>query len=165
MSYSSNVPILRKETEIHPDDLFNISTETAPWEIALLRSRHEKAVARVLADAGIPFYLPQVKQTTVTSGRTHVSHLPLFPGYIFVRRVDGLKQVLWRTKALASIIDVPDQAQLTSELQQIRQLQESGAILTPRDAAPIKDGTFVSLSILGQSFAVEYPTDVKLHVK
>ena len=54
-----------------------------------LRSRQEKSVARLLLDGGMPFYLPQIKQTEKRSGRTFVSHLPLFPGYIFLRRVEG----------------------------------------------------------------------------
>lgn len=176
------MPILRHESDIFPDDLFDLPTADAPWEIAHLRSRQEKSVARLLLDDGKPFYLPQVEQTRKRSGRTFVSHLPLFPGYIFLRRVEGLRQTLWRTSAVVSMIDVPDQAQLTAELLQIRQLQASGAVLTPRvdlapgDAVRIKEGAFsgytgvvleergslrliVSVSILKKSVAVEFPRE------
>jgi len=127
------MPILRKESDLYPDNLFDITTAEAPWEIAHLRSRQEKSVARLLLDAGMPFYLPQVEQKKKVRGRTFVSHLPLFPGYIFLRRVEGLRQTLWRTTAVANLIDVPDQEQLNAELLQIRELQASGAVLTPRD--------------------------------
>ena len=46
------------------------------------------------------------------------------------------------------MIDVSDQAQLTAELQQIRQLQASGAFLTPvmdlvpGDAVRVEEGAF-----------------------
>ena len=182
------MPILRKESAIFPEDLFDIPTEKAPWEIAHLRSRQEKAVARLLLDARKPFYLPQMEQKKKSSGRTFVSHLPLFPGYIFLRRVDGLRETLWRTSAVANMLEVGDQAQLSAELLQIRQLQCSGAILTPTlelvpgDAVRIEEGAFqgytgivvkergllrliVSVSILKKSVSVEFPRDVLARLK
>jgi transcription antitermination factor NusG len=182
------MPILRGESEIYPDDLFDLPTTDAPWEIAHLHSRQEKSVARLLHDGKKPFYLPQIEQTTKTSGRTFVSHLPLFPGYIFLRRVEGLRQTLWRTSAVANMIEVADQAQLTAELLQIRQLQASGAFLTPctdllpGDAVRVREGVFsgytgivkeergslrliVSVSILRKSIAVEFPREVLAQLK
>lgn len=182
------MPILRKETDIYPDDLFDLPTSEAPWEIAHLRSRQEKSIARLLLDAQKPFYLPQIEQKKKVSGRTFISHLPLFPGYIFVRRVDGLREALWRTSAVANMLEVADQTQLTAELLQIRQLQLSGAILTPRsdlvpgDAVRIEEGAFrgytgtvikergslrliVSVSILRKAVSVEFPREVLARVK
>jgi len=182
------VPILRKENEIFPDNLFELSAEDAPWEIAHLRSRQEKSVARLLLAGGMPFYLPQIEQQKKISGRTFVSHLPLFPGYIFLRRVDGLRQTLWRTSAVARLIEVPDQTQLTAELLQIRELQARGAVLTPRlglapgDVVRIEEGAFsgyagivvkergslrliVSVSTLQESVTVEFPREILGRVK
>ena len=185
---ATKMTILRKESDIFPDDLFDLPTADAPWAIGHLRSRQEKSVARLLLDGRMPFYLPQVQQTKKSSGRTFVSHLPLFPGYIFVRRVEGLRQTLWRTSAVANLIEVPDQAQLTAELLQVRLLQNSGALLTPvvglvpGDAVHITDGSFsgysgivleergtqrliVSVSMLRKSVAVEFPREVLAEVK
>jgi transcriptional antiterminator RfaH len=182
------MPILRGEGEIFPDNLFDLPTADAPWEIAHLRSRQEKTVARVLLDGGKPFYLPQIVHTTKRAGRTFVSHLPLFPGYIFLRQVDGLRQTLWRTSGVASMIKVSDQAQLHAELLQIRQLQASGASLLPReelapgDPVRITEGAFsgytgivveerkslrliVMVSILRRSVTVEFPREVLAQVK
>lgn len=182
------MPILPKESDIYPDDLFELPVAEAPWEIAHLRSRQEKSVARLLLDGRKPFYLPQIKQTTKTSGRTFVSHLPLFPGYIFLRRVPGLRETLWRTSAVVKLLDVADQAQLTRELQQIRQLQARGAVLTaqtglvPGDAVRITDGVFsgyhgivleergalrliVSVSTIRTSVAVEFPREMLAQLK
>ncbi len=119
------MPILRKQSDIFPENLFDLPTAESPWEIAHLRSRQEKSVARLLTEAGMPFYLPQIEQRTKRSGRSFVSHLPLFPGYMFLRRVDGLRETLWRTSAVANMINVPDQDQLTAELLQIRQTPAS----------------------------------------
>ncbi len=174
------MPILQKESDIFPDNLFEMSTGDAPWEIAHLRSRQEKSVARLLLDARKPFYLPQIQQKKKASGRTFISHLPLFPGYIFLRRVNGLRETLWRTSAIAKMLEVLDQEQLTHELLQLRQLQASGAVLTPRDelvpgdAVQITEGAFsgysgivleergalrliVSVSVLKKSVTVEFP--------
>jgi len=182
------MPILCKESDIFPADLFDLPTAHAPWEVAHVRSRQEKAVARLLLDGGMPFYLPQIEQKKRCSGRTLVSHLPLFPGYIFLRRVEGLRQTLWRTSAVANMIDVQDQAQLTAELLQLRLLQASGAVLTPRanlalgDAVRIEAGAFhgytgtvieergslrlvVSVSVLRNSVFVEFPRELLMHMK
>ncbi|HXH38606.1 MAG TPA: transcription termination/antitermination NusG family protein [Thermoanaerobaculia bacterium] len=182
------MPILPQERDFFPDDLFDQPIEEAPWEIAHLRSRQEKSVARLLIDGGMPFYLPQIKQTKKRSGRTFVSHLPLFQGYIFLRRVEGLRQTLWRTSAVVKMIEVSDQAQLAAELLQIRQLQASGAVLTPRmdlvpgDPVRVKDGAFsgytgvvteergalrliVSVSILRKSVSVEFPREMLSQMK
>ncbi|HYK02070.1 MAG TPA: transcription termination/antitermination NusG family protein [Thermoanaerobaculia bacterium] len=182
------MPILRKESDIFPDHLFELPIGDAPWEIAHLKSRQEKTVARLLMEGGKPFYLPQVEQTKKTSGRTFVSHLPLFPGYIFLRRVHGLRETLWRTGAVVKLLEVEDQAQLSAELQQIRRLQVSGAVLMPRedivpgDAVRIKDGVFsgyhgivleergalrliVSVSTLRKSVTVEFPREILAQMK
>jgi transcription antitermination factor NusG len=182
------MPILPKESDIFPDNLFELPVAEAPWEIAHLRSRQEKTVARLLLDGGKPFYLPQVKQTKKTSGRTFVSHLPLLPGYIFLRRVQGLRETLWRTNAVVKLLQVPDQAQLTCELLQIRQLQARGAVLTaqaglvPGDSVRITEGVFsgyhgivleergslrliVSVSTLKTSVAVEFPREMLAQMK
>ena len=182
------MPILPKETDIFPDNLFDLPTADAPWEIAHLRSRQEKAVARLLFDGGKPFYLPQAVLKKKTSGRTFVSHLPLFPGYIFLRRVRGLRETLWRTSAVVKMLEVPDQAQLTGELLQIRQLQVSGAVFTPQpdlvpgDAVRITEGVFsgyhgivmedrgslrliVSVSTIRKSVVVEFPREILAQMK
>lgn len=175
------MPILAKESDVFPADLFDMPTAEAPWEIAHLRSRQEKAVARLLLDAAKPFYLPQIQQQKKSAGRTLVSHLPLFPGYIFVRRVDGLRETLWRTNAIANLLEVDDQARLHAELEQIRTLQTHGAALTPHalvpgDAVDIQEGVFrgytgvvveergalrliVQVSALRKSVAVEFPRE------
>jgi len=177
------MPILRKQCEMFPDTLLDLPTAAAPWEVAHLRSRQEKSVARLLLDENKPFYLPQVQLTQKRGGRTVISHLPLFPGYIFVRRVDGLQRTLWRSGGVANLIEVADQAQLTADLLQIRRLQASGAILAPcpdlipGDAVDIREGAFsgytgvvveergqlrllVSVSMLRKAVAIEFPREL-----
>ena len=182
------MPILRKEGDFFPENLFDLPTAGAPWEIAHLRSRQEKAVARLLLDSEMPFYLPQIERKSKKNGRTFVSHLPLFPGYIFLRHVKGLRETLWRTSAVVTMMEVLDQEKLDTELAQIKRLQENGAVLTPReeflpgDAVVIMEGVFagyqgviveergamrliVCVSILRKSIAVEFPREVIARTK
>ena len=175
------MPILQKESDIYPADLFAIPALEAPWQVAHVRSRQEKLVARFLTTHHKPFYLPQVDRVVKRNGRTFTSHLPLFSGYVFLRRVAGA-DIVWRSNVVVSLIDVIDQEQLTMELQQIRSLQEKGAMLTPLsdivtgDAVRITEGAFrdyvgtvvrekgtsrliISVSTLRKSVAVEFPRD------
>lgn len=182
------MPILRKEGDFFPENLFDLPPTEAPWEIAHLRSRQEKSVARILLESEMPFYLPQIERKSKKNGRTFVSHLPLFPGYIFLRRVDGLRQALWRTSAVVTMMEVLDQEKLDGELAQIKRLQENGAVLTPReeflpgDAVRVMEGVFagyhgivmeergalrlvVCVSILKKSIAVEFPRELLEKIK
>ena len=174
------MPILRKESELFPDDLFGIPIERAPWQIVHVRSRQEKAVARLLAEWKQPFYLPQIEKNVRRAGRTFKSFHPLFGGYVFVRRTEETRRVLWMTTATVRVIDVNDQQRLDEELRQIRSLQEAGAVLVPRadivagDAVRITEGVFqgytgtvlrdrdnlrlvVSITALNKSVVAEFP--------
>jgi transcription antitermination factor NusG len=142
------VPLLARETELFPDDLFSLADDVYRWAVAHVRSRQEKVLGRYLFERGIPFYAPVATKTTERSGRTFKSYLPLFPGYVFLRLpADGRDQVL-RSNVTAHLIDVDDQAGFAAELAQIRQLQLSGAVLTPYpefvtgDFVRISEGSF-----------------------
>ena len=186
------MPSLKRELDIYPADLLDMPTDSAPWEVAHLRFKdQEKSIARMLADKRMPFYLPQTEERRVSKdrGRDRVrsSHLALFPRYLFMRRVDGLRDVLFRDgrgRAVAGIIPVFDQDQLTAELRQIRDLQLAGATLTPvqdpineGDVVQIKAGVFqgcsgvvveergaarliVSISVVRRFVAVEFPSEM-----
>lgn len=181
------MPILRKESEIFPADLFSLPAD-APWEIVHVRSRQEKAVARLLTDRRQPFYLPQVEKKVRRGDRTLTSFLPLFGGYLFIRHTGDTRQTLWSTKAVVRLIQVGDQELLDKELRQIRALQEAGAILVAHpeiaagDAVRIVDGVFqgymgtvvreleatrlvVSITALNKSVTAEFPRDSVVSIR
>jgi Transcription antiterminator len=176
------VPLLRKEIEILPADLFEQPLQDAPWFVAHVLSRREKLVARHATEKEIAFYLPQVEKSMRRSGRTFRSYLPLFPGYLFLRGDNAARSVIRRTDGVANILDVPDQEELHRELSQIRELQLRGATLTPLvnlvpgDPVKIVDGPFqgyvgvvvqekgahrliVSVALLRKAVAVEFPRE------
>src|ERR1051326_3002143 len=140
------MPLLRKEAEIFPEDLFDGVAQ--PWWVAHVRARHEKMLARELLDRAVPFYVPQIEQEKRRGGRTFRSFLPLFSGYVFFCGADGARGVVRRRPAVVSVLDVEDQELLTSELAQIRKLQLAGASLrpyveyVPGDVVRVREGAF-----------------------
>ncbi len=59
-------------------------TETS-WFAIQTRPRHEKKVATSLQDKGLQAFLPLFSARRRWSDRHRVVHVPLFPGYVFVR--------------------------------------------------------------------------------
>lgn len=172
------MPILKRQPDLYPEDLFDLRPETHPWLVAHVKSRQEKALARYLQPLGIPYYLPQREQKIRRAGRNFVSFLPLYPGYLFFRGTDDVRYLALRSNLAAQVIDVVDQPLLGDELRRLRTLQESGLPLVshpyiePGSAVSITDGPFrgyegvvvrakgqlrivVSISMLRTSFAVE----------
>lgn len=142
------MPLLARETGIHPEALFSLGADDYPWSVAHVRSRQEKVLARYLVQKGIPFYLPTGAIERRRNGRTLTSHLPLFPGYVFLRAPREQRELVWRSNVIANLIDVSDHVQLGDELEQIRRLQLSGASfqlyneLFPGDPVRIAEGVF-----------------------
>jgi transcription antitermination factor NusG len=171
------MPLLKREPDVFPEGLFD-SPASAPWLVAHVRSRQEKALARFLSPIGVPFYAPQGEKRTRRQGRNFVSYLPLFPVYVFLRPGAEERARVWRSNVVVRMIEVPDQELLGTELAQIHRLQRSGARLAPARALDagervrVVDGPFegylgivvrergaerllVSVSLLRKSVAVE----------
>jgi len=174
---------LKWTTDLFPSELFRLSPGDFPWWVAHVRSRQEKALARHLLPLEVPFYLPQREKRARRAGRTFVSYLPLFPGYLFFRGCATERNAALKSNLIVKVLEVRDQDLLESELMQIRQLQDAGANLVPYadvvpgDAVRVTDGPFrgylgvvlriqgrarllVSISMLRQSVAVEFDREV-----
>ena len=172
------MPILKPEVELSPSHLLELSRSEHPWWVAWARSRQEKGLARHLAGREVGFYLPQVKKETLRAGRTFVSSLPLFPGYLFFRGPAAARLEALRSNLIVQVLPVLDQEELQRELVSLRQLQLSGAplvtlpFLAVGDEVEVMDGPFrgwtgkvlrekgklrlvVSITLLRQSVAAE----------
>jgi transcription antitermination factor NusG len=177
------VPILKREVDLFPSHLFELSRNAYPWWVAYVRSRQEKTLARHLAAQGVGFYLPQAEKRTRRAGRTFVSSLPLFPGYLFFRGTAEARRAALRSDLIVQILAVQDQERLHCELEGLWRLQEAGAPLVPHpyleagDEVEIMDGPFrgwtgtvlrekgrlrlvVSVTFLRQSVAAELDREV-----
>jgi transcription antitermination factor NusG len=69
-----------------PDAPFVPAEQAEHWYALQTRSRHEKVVAERLRERGFTTFLPLVRETRRWSDRTKVVELPLFAGYVFVKR-------------------------------------------------------------------------------
>ena len=177
------MPILKREVDLFPSHLFELSRSEHPWWVAYVRSRQEKGLARHLARHGVGFYLPQAEKRTRRAGRTQVSSLPLFPGYLFFRGPAEARRTALRSDLIVEVLGVLDQERLQTELEGLWRLQQAGAPLVPHpyievgDEVEIVDGPFrgwtgtvlrekgrlrlvVSVSFLRQSVAAELDREV-----
>jgi len=142
------MPLLPKEIDLFPDELFALPAADSPWHVAHVRSRQEKVLARALLEHGIPFYLPQIERVVERASRRFRSYVPLFAGYVFLRGDERARQVALRSGVTAQMIAVDDQELLGEQLEQIRRLQLAGASfevyeeLAPNDAVTIAEGPF-----------------------
>ncbi len=172
------MPLLKREPDIFPTDAFDPAVDTSPWWVAHVRSRQEKSLARYLRPLGVAHYLPQREHKVRRSGRSFVSYLPLFPGYLFFRGSAADRLAALRSNLIVKVLDVLNQDLLADELRQLHLLQRSGASLTvceplaEGDAVRIVEGAFrgytgvvlrgadrprlvVSISVLRKAVAVE----------
>jgi transcription antitermination factor NusG len=177
------VPILKREVDLFPSHLFEMRRADHPWWVAYVRSRQEKGLARHLAGRGVGFYLPQAEKRVRRAGRTFVSCLPLFPGYVFFRGTAEARREALRSDLIVEVLPVLDQATLEAELLSLWRLQQAGAPLVPHpylgigDEVEIVDGPLkgwtgtvlrekgslrlvVSVTFLRQSVAAELDREV-----
>ena len=182
------MPLSKRSIDLYPATLFDLSVEELPWWVAHLRSRQEKALARHLLPLEIPFYLPLREKRVRRSGRTFLSYLPLFPGYLFFRGSAEQRQSALRSNLIVKVLDVTEPGLLSRELLQVRKLQEAGADLVPYlelvpgDPVRVTEGPFrgytgvvlrapsrvrllVSVSMLSQTVAVEFERAVVVPVR
>jgi transcription antitermination factor NusG len=177
------MPLLKREAEISPPNLFEIADVHLPWWVARTRSRQEKALARYLLPSGVPFYAPQYEKKLRSGPRQRSSYLPLFPGYVFFRGSAAQRQVAVQSRLIVQVLEVQDQGLLQKELHEIQALHQAGAVflpfeeLHPGDSVRISEGPFqgysgvvlrgqarlrllVSITMLRKTVAVEFDREV-----
>jgi transcriptional antiterminator RfaH len=103
------------------------------WLVLHTRPRSEKALARRLLNRGVSFFLPLYQRKWRSRGRMQCSHLPLFPGYLFLHGDEGARLHALETNLVARWLPVPDQARLHHDLARVYRLIVAEAPLTPED--------------------------------
>jgi transcription antitermination factor NusG len=71
---------------------FDVSANQVSWFAVQIRPRYEKRVNAELQEKGVKAFLPLYSATHQWSDRRRLVHLPLFPGYVFVRIVPSVHQ-------------------------------------------------------------------------
>lgn len=126
----ADVPILAKETDQFPKDLFDLadSDESLDWHLLYTLSRREKDLMRRLLALEIPFYGPCApKKSRSPKGRVRTSWMPLFANYVFL--LGGHDELLEarKTNCLVNSAPVTDKLALTLDLRRLKQLIHSEA--------------------------------------
>lgn len=101
------------------------------WHLLHSKSRQEKAISEALSARGIAHYLPLVGVTRTYGGRKVGVDLPLFPGYLFLKGSRDEVFAADRTKRVANIIRVVDQAKMGWELRNLALALSSTVSLDP----------------------------------
>ena len=145
---------------MYPQSLFELDAAEFPWQVAHVRSRQEKGLARFigpdqrkietgeLVPETVPFYLPQIENKLKSGGRARSSWVPLFGGYVFFRGGRQERMKVIKSNLVANIIPVLDQALLHEQLFQIFDMQKKGLTLVPYpeittgDMVRIREGVF-----------------------
>ena len=108
------------------------------WWCLHTKPRQEKATARDLFKAHVPYYLPQVKKESRTpQGRKIQSIVPLFAGYMFLKGDSTDRLVALRANRLVGILEVVDQESLTRDLRQIHTVLDSGLPVFEEPTVPV----------------------------
>lgn len=147
------MPLLPAEPCHCPADLFEQTdpSDDARWWVLHTKPRAEKSVARSLYGHHVPFFLPVYEKTWRTKGRLQSSHLPLFPGYVFLRADEAGRTKALETNQIATCIPVVDQEALRRELEGVFRVMTSGrpigpeSLLEPGTVARITHGPLSGL--------------------
>jgi len=131
------MPLLAQEPTVSPHDLFDLGQETfasdSQWWVLHTRPRQEKALARQLLEHRASFYLPIVSKRVRQNGRNLTSHIPLFPGYLFLLANREQRSAAMTTNRIVQTLIVPSQETLWRDLRQVHRLISSGAPVTPEE--------------------------------
>src|SRR5579862_8705639 len=74
------------------------------WYAAYTRANHERTVTDQLAERGIESFLPQYESVRKWKDRKVCLHLPLFPGYVFVRFATPDRLRVQQTRGLVQLL-------------------------------------------------------------
>ena len=135
------MPLLSSEVFIHPAELLAADPQPAlgaepsspQWWVLHTRPRAEKALARRLLARSVGFFLPQYERRWLNRGRPLSSHLPLFPGYLFLHGDEAGRLAALETNLIVNCLRVTDQQRLREDLDRVYRLMTSDAPLTPEE--------------------------------
>jgi transcription antitermination factor NusG len=129
------MPILAAEPAFYPLSLFEEAAPTKAanrsWWALHTKPRQEKRLAQHLCDKHIAFYLPLISRQLRIRNRNVQSHLPLFPGYVFLLGTWEERVAALGTGRIVQSLPVSNPERLWHDLCQIQRLISTGAPLTP----------------------------------
>lgn len=143
------MPILKRETNLYPDDLLTGDGLADSWYLAYTKPNREKDLMRRLLAMKAPFYCPIIKKTSQSpSGRLRQSFIPLFSNYLFVQATDEQRYDAMTTNCIVTLAPIADSKGLTRDLQNLEHLITAGQPvsleekLQPGQLVRIRTGAF-----------------------
>ena len=105
----------------------------APWWVAKVKPRQEKALAFDLLERHIEYYLPLYKKTTRRrdNNKPRKTILCLFPGYLSFHPAPRTERNIFATNRISSLVEVKNQTQFVKQLNQIYHTLDLGIPLEP----------------------------------
>jgi transcriptional antiterminator RfaH len=140
------------------------------WYCLYTRPRHEKAVARVCRHENVRFFLPLVRRVRQYKSGRKERWLPLFTGYLFCCADPGQRYDLSREKNLLSLLEVPDQEGLITELREIAKALEVSreletiSYLKEGQKVEIKSGSFRGIIGVVEEVGREFKVYLNVHM-
>lgn len=101
------------------------------WWVLHTRSHQEELVADACRAQGIGLFLPMLTHMRIYDRRKIKVRMPMFPGYVFLHGNADETYSADRTRRVAKIIRVEDQAKFSWELDNIRKALGCSAPLDP----------------------------------
>lgn len=122
----------RSEVSALPDGVLSPADLPGRWTILHTLSRHEKAVAEILRDAGVGYYLPlNTVAYRDACDKRRTKRLPLFPCYVFLRCEPVIAYdvlAVCRKHLCGEPIRVSDQGGLTRDLSNVCTALAAGGV-------------------------------------
>ena len=142
------MPILPADPDRYPASLFDETpadrADPRRWWVMHTKPRQEKALARQLGAAAIPYYLPCVDRRTRIRGRVLTAQVPLFTSYLFLLADRGERVTALATDRVVHALEVHDDPRMWSDLRQLERLIRTGVPVTPE--AQLAPGTPVEIT-------------------
>ena len=90
------------------------------WKVLFVKPRTEKKISEYCELYGIHYYLPLRQKTRIVQRRKVTVHLPLFPGYVFVRLLPSQRLLMLQTNLLVRILEPLNPRKLLRNLVMVR---------------------------------------------
>jgi transcription antitermination factor NusG len=149
------MPILKFQTDIHPESLLDIVNPTADrhWWLIYTLSRREKELMRRLVSAQCACYAPTYRKGRRSpSGRIRIVQAPLFPSYVFLFGDHEARRVALATNCVSRIDPIAPSSPLTEDLKRLKAILGGDrevvpeSRLEPGEPVSIRSGPFRGLT-------------------
>lgn len=126
------MPILPAEPDCHPVDLLSSDDCLAKsWWLVYTKSRQEKQLMRLLREADISHYGPQIAHRRRSpAGRVRTTYAPLFNNYIFLCGDDDDRYQAVCTGRVQKVTPITDVEEFVTDLRQVYELINMGVPLS-----------------------------------